>query len=88
LVQQISGDLPDKFSGSSSDEEDAAEVVGWVGDSAFDPKDVDFELGDGDRDPPSFGFDVRRRILSTGSALTSCAGPVGLARPQGPGRHR
>lgn len=34
-------------------------MVGWVGDSTFDPKDVDFELGDADREPPSFGFDDR-----------------------------
>jgi len=34
----------------TDDEDDAEEVAGWLGDSGFDPKDVDFELGN-DEDP-------------------------------------
>ena len=66
LVQQISSDLPDKFSASSSDDEDVEEVANWLGDSTFDPKDVDFELGndaEASAGPTSFAFAVRTKCL-------------------------
>jgi hypothetical protein len=45
----MSNGLPDKNSGSSSDD-DEANVTEWINSSGFDPKDTDFQLRDDDND--------------------------------------
>lgn len=55
MSQNLTNDLPDKF-GSSDEDEDDEEVVGWMGESGeFEPRTRNEEVGDEEEPVREFG---------------------------------